>query len=147
MINPSLILPPAGTFDPFNNYQQFLTLSQAFEDTGVRAYKGQAANVRGSNLVLTRALQIHSVEARHAARVRQLRQLEGWITGGPDGEKVPSAARPVYEGEAKTTQVVPVENTLSGDGDVNTGDITEAWDEPLTKKEVSAIASLFIVNN
>jgi hypothetical protein len=34
-----------GAFDPFNNYTQFLALSQAFEDTGVRAYKGQATNL------------------------------------------------------------------------------------------------------
>lgn len=133
-----------GAFDPFNNYKQFLTLSQAFEDTGVRAYKGQAGAVQGNNLVLTRALQIHSVEARHAARVRQLRGNNGWITGGPKGEGVPKAAKPVYEGEGNTTQVVPVSKTLSGDGNVSTKDITEAWDEPLTMKEVNAIASLFI---
>lgn len=141
---PDFDFTAGGAFAPFNNYKQFLTLSQAFEDTGVRAYKGQAGAVQGSNLVLTRALQIHSVEARHAARVRQLRQLNGWITGGPKGEKVPPAADAVYEGEANTTQVVPVSSTLSGAGNVDTGDITEAWDEPLTKKEVTAIASLFI---
>lgn len=133
-----------GAFDPFNNYQTFLTLSQAFEDTGVRAYKGQAGAVQGSDLVLTRALQIHSVEARHAARVRQLRGLNGWITGGPEGEMVPPAAEAVYEGEGNTKQVVEVSSTLSGDGDVDTGDITEAWDEPLTEDEVRAIAALFI---
>jgi hypothetical protein len=32
-----------GAFeDVFSNYQTFLAVSQAFEDTGVRAYKGQA---------------------------------------------------------------------------------------------------------
>jgi rubrerythrin len=55
-----------GNFDPFNDYPTFLLLSQAFEDTGVRAYKGQAPKIAGNEL-LAPALQIHSVEARHAA--------------------------------------------------------------------------------
>ena len=46
----------------FTNYDTFLAVSQAFEDTGVRAYKGQAANLISNNEVLTAALQIHSVE-------------------------------------------------------------------------------------
>lgn len=54
-----------GQFDPFNDYPTFLLLSQAFEDTGVRAYKGQAPKMAGNDL-LTAALQIHSVEACHA---------------------------------------------------------------------------------
>jgi hypothetical protein len=33
-----------GAFDPFNNYTN-PSSSQAFEDTGVRAYKGQATNL------------------------------------------------------------------------------------------------------
>ena len=49
----------------------FVAVAQAFEDTGVRAYKGQAANLMGHNAVLTAALQIHSVEARHACQVRR----------------------------------------------------------------------------
>ncbi len=69
-----------GAFDPFGSYGDFLVLSQAFEDTGVRAYKGQAGNLIGNGAVLTAALQIHSVEARHAARVRRLRAQQGWIT-------------------------------------------------------------------
>jgi hypothetical protein len=40
---------------------QFLALSQAFEDTGVRAYK--ATNLISTPDLLTAALQIHSVEA------------------------------------------------------------------------------------
>jgi rubrerythrin len=48
-----------GAFSPFTDYPTFLALSQAFEDTGVRAYKGQAANVKESDVVLTAALSIH----------------------------------------------------------------------------------------
>ncbi|MFB9078699.1 ferritin-like domain-containing protein [Flavobacterium procerum] len=52
---------------PFFRYPTFLALAQAFEDTGVRAYKGQAANLITTPDLLTAALQIHSVEARHAS--------------------------------------------------------------------------------
>lgn len=144
---PNFDFTAGGNFDPFNDGAQFLALAQAFEDTGVRAYKGQAGAVMGNDLVLTRALQIHSVEARHASRVREIRGLTGWISGGPSDQQLPSAAQTVYEGntpETNTTQVVDVNATLSGDGDVDSGDIAEAWDEPLTMDEVNTIAGLFI---
>ena len=57
--------------DVFENFETFATLSATFEDLGVAAYKGQAGNLIGTP-VLTTALQIHSVEARHAAAVRPL---------------------------------------------------------------------------
>jgi hypothetical protein len=76
--NQPLILPLMGHLILQQNrngttaaYAQFLALAQAFEDTGVRAYKGQAANLISTDL-LTAALQIH-VEARHASEVRRLR--------------------------------------------------------------------------
>ncbi|WP_375450806.1 ferritin-like domain-containing protein [uncultured Devosia sp.] len=64
--------------DVFSNFDTFLTLSQTFEDLGVAAYKGQAGNLIGSNEVLTVALQIHSVEARHASEVRRIGLKLGW---------------------------------------------------------------------
>src|ERR1700755_447024 len=57
--------------DVFSNFKTFATLSATFEDLGVAAYKGQAGNLIGTP-VLTTALQIHSVEARHASAVRPL---------------------------------------------------------------------------
>ena len=64
--------------DVFENFDTFLTLSQTFEDLGVAAYKGQAGNLMGSAEVLTVALQIHSVEARHASEVRRIGLKFGW---------------------------------------------------------------------
>jgi rubrerythrin len=49
----------------------FLKTAVAFEDLAVAAYKGQARRVR-SRAVLTSALGIHTVEARHAAWMRYL---------------------------------------------------------------------------
>ena len=64
--------------DVFSNFKTFLTLSQTFEDLGVAAYKGQAANLMGNGDILTAALQIHSVEARHAAEVRRIGGKKSW---------------------------------------------------------------------
>src|ERR1700744_2303503 len=57
--------------DVFSNFQTFSTLSSTIEDTGVAAFKGQVPNLAGSPVLQT-ALQIHSVEARHAGSVRVL---------------------------------------------------------------------------
>lgn len=131
-----------GAFPTWNSdLQTFLTLSQAFEDTGVRAYKGQAANLAGNPAILTAALQIHAVEARHASIVRRIRGLKGWITGGPEGEMVPPAADPVYMGEAEVVQAGVNIPQVAG---VSTEAATEAFDEPLDMATVKNIASLFI---
>lgn len=126
-----------GAFDPFGNYATFLLLSQAFEDTGVRAYKGQAGFLQGNDL-LTPALQIHSVEARHAAEVRRLRaergaaSLKPWITldDGTDGTPIEA----VYAGEENVTQAGVDLTTL---GDYSAESASEAYDEPLTMEEVA----------
>jgi hypothetical protein len=51
--------------------QPFLKTAVAFEDLAVAAYKGQAPKLK-SNAVLAAAVGIHSVEARHAAWMREL---------------------------------------------------------------------------
>jgi len=51
--------------------QAFLKTAGAFEDLAVAAYKGQAPKLR-SSAVLAAAVGIHSVEARHAAWMREL---------------------------------------------------------------------------
>jgi rubrerythrin len=136
---PTFDFTAGGTFaDVFTNYQTFLTLSQAFEDTGVRAYKGRAGELLGNDVVLTAALQIHSVEARHASMVRRLRAEKGWITGN-DANGLPAA---IYAGE---------DNVMQGGANVTSlgysaAIATEAFDEPLTPAQVLAIAGPFIVS-
>ncbi|MCQ8780903.1 ferritin-like domain-containing protein [Mangrovibrevibacter kandeliae] len=137
---PKFDFTAGGTFgDVFTNYRTFVALSQAFEDTGVRAYKGQATKLMGADFILTTALKIHSVEARHAAEVRRLRGEKPWITGSSRGS-LPAAAQPVYAGEGKT---VELGITPSG---VPASAVSEAFDEPLTKEQVLAIAGMFIVS-
>jgi len=121
----------------FSNFQTYAALSQAFEDTGVRAYKGQAGNLIPAPAILEVALNIHSVEARHAARVRALRGFKGWITNS-DSSGLPAA---IYAGESYTNQLGVELTSVSGK---SVEAVTESFDEPLSKAEVLAIASQFI---
>lgn len=154
---PTFDFTAGGAFDPFNEngigqetaYAQLLALAQAFEDTGVRAYKGQAGNLMNTPY-LEPALQIHSVEARHASEIRRIRGLDGWITGSMRGDGMPEATQPVYDGEENVTQGGVDLTTLTYADDL-VGDVTEAvtqaFDEPITGDTAVAIASLFIASD
>jgi len=139
VVKPTFDFTAGGLFNPFNDYPTFLALAQAFEDTGVRAYKGQAANLISTPDLLTAALQIHSVEARHASEVRRLRGQKGWIVGNDRGG-LPIQAQGTYDGEQNITQAGYNTSTLFG---INAG--TEAFDEPLSTQATVNIANLFIV--
>ena len=139
-----------GAFpDVFTNYNTFLAVAQAFEDTGVRAYKGQAGNLQGTanRSYLTAALNIHSVEARHASHVRMMRAALGapvkpWITGVVSG--IDSRTNGNYIGEDNTVQGGVTITTLSGvNANVTASAATEAFDEPLTKDQVVALVTPF----
>lgn len=138
----------------FSNYSLFLAVSQTFEDTGVRAYKGQAGDLISSNEVLRAALRIHSVEARHAAHVREIRSRrtsdplvvgmpQPWITLNQSNIASP-LVQPSYNGEENTMQagiqIVGI-NAFA----ITDEDASEAFDEPLTKREVLDIVAPFIV--
>ncbi len=152
---PTFDFTAGGTFpDVFamKDFTTFLALSQTFEDTGVRAYKGQAANknLMANNDVLTAALQIHSVEARHAAHIRKLRRMKNndmtikpWITGN-----LPTIAtvQGSYNGEDNIVQGGATITSLMGvNGNVSANAATEAFDEPLDMAAVLAIVGPFIV--
>jgi len=138
---PQFDFTAGGAFaDVFSNYQTFLAVAQAFEDTGVRAYKGQAGNLKSNDMILTTALRIHSVEARHAAMVRRLRGETPWIVGDSRGT-LPAPTQPVYNGDANTRQgTVDVAGLPGSSAKI----ASQAFDEPLSKAEVLAIAGLFI---
>lgn len=121
--------------DVLTNPATYLAVSQALEDTGVRAYKGQAGALQSNATVLTAALQIHSVEARHASVVRRIRGQKGWITGAQTD--VPGTTGN-YAGE---------DNIMQGGVNVSTfvsvNAATEAFDEPLTMAQVLALVTPF----
>lgn len=124
--------PTAAAFDytggkgtgagPFADYRTnpatYLALAQSFEDTGVRAYKGAAplTAIMANQTVLTAALNIHSVEARHASHIRAMRRAgvnsstpsqgvpaspynaapKSWISGTDNGGASPTYTAPIY---------------------------------------------------
>jgi len=120
-----------GTFPTaLTNAGVYLALAQSFEDTGVRAYKGAAPLVMSNKTVLTAALNIHSVEARHASHIRAMRRAgvnsaapsqgiavapysgpagapKSWISGTDGGGAVPGTTDAIY-GAGNNT------NALSG---------------------------------
>ncbi|WP_201977345.1 ferritin-like domain-containing protein [Hymenobacter rubidus] len=81
------------------NYDTQLLVAQVLEDTGVRAYKGRASELLGTDL-LTTALRIHSMEARHAAHIRYMRatrpgastDIRPWITAADSAAQTPANA-------------------------------------------------------
>jgi hypothetical protein len=158
----------AGPFAAAGSDLNFLLLTaQGAEDTGVRAYKGQAPNLMSNPAALESALRIHSVEARHASKIRRVRRFtgaaevkfSGTITGGNAGAagasnvSNPSAGSVaalglIYAGEDVTTQAGVNITTLAN---LPTSNFTaanaasEAFDEPLTKAQVVAIVQGFFI--
>ena len=133
---------PGFAFLP-TQYATFTMLAQAFEDVGVRGYKGQVPVLIGDKKVLTDVLTIHSVEARHACEVRRLRAIKGWITFNLRDD-LPAYFQPVYDGEQSTTQGT-VNVAALADGFGGDAGATQAFDEPLTMAQVLAIIGPFIV--
>lgn len=131
-----------------------LGIAQLLEDTGVRAYKGRAGELLGTDL-LTVALQIHSVEARHAAHIRTMRGQRAWVNPADDlashatyGSGVTgttSTTTPFGYGIPTYTAASPVENnTTQSNVPITTGlaaqyspaDAAAAFDEYLQAAEV-----------
>jgi rubrerythrin len=145
----------------FTAYPVLLAVAQTFEDTGVRAYKGQADKLMSNNDVLTAALQIHSVEARHAAKLRQMRRvlaapnlipagvtLQPWITLAQSGIDTGNAGANAaiqlsYAGEEVTTQAGANIVNIGGQT-IAANEASEAFDEPLTMAQVLTIVDPFI---
>ena len=158
---------PPGPFQRATTELAFLlAVAQGAEDTGVRAYKGQAGNLLGNRPVLESALRIHSVEARHASKIRRLRRAtgapsvvkySGTVSGGGSAaagvsnitsppQAVVDAFAAIYAGEDSATQgtvnITGLSNLPSG---FNAAAASEAFDEPLTKAQVIAIVQPFFI--
>ena len=141
-------------------YAAYLAVAQTFEDTGVRAYKGRAAEIVKGGDYLQAALQIHSVEARHASHIRQMRAalnmlipsgvtVKPWITQAQSGITInatlDAAIQASYAGatpESTSTQA-GIAITNVGGQTISANAATEAFDEPLTAAEVLAIVNPF----
>jgi hypothetical protein len=114
-----------GAFaDVLTNYKTFVAVSAALEDTGVRAYKGQAGALIADPQILEYANSSPTTKA--------------WITGK---QPLIAAVQPIYDGEDNMTQGGVNVKGLASKSD---NAVTEAFDEPLTKAAVLAIAGPFI---
>jgi len=145
-----------GTFSTvYSDYNTFLAVAQGFEDTGVRAYKGQAGNLLVSPGILQVALQIHSVEARHASHIRQMRTAASggspvykpWVSLGASGQANDSGVPQVdavYAGEDLTVQAGANIVGIGGNAGITKAAAVESFDEPLDKASVVSIANLFL---
>jgi rubrerythrin len=145
----------------FTDYKVLLAVAQTFEDTGVRAYKGQAANLMSDNDVLEAALRIHSVEARHAAKLRHMRRmlaapnlipngvtLQPWITLDQSGittgnAGVDAVIQRTYAGEENVSHAGITITNINGQTIAAT-EASEAFDEPLSREQVLEIVRPFI---
>ena len=123
-------------------YETFRMLAQAFEDLGVRAYKGQVQALQQDKGALNYVLALHSVEGRHAAEVRRIRGKKGWITGS-SADDLPAFAAAIYAGENVATQgTVNVATAIATAGAADAA--SQAFDEPLSTAQVTAIITAFI---
>jgi hypothetical protein len=138
--------------DVLTNYNTFLAVAQVFEDTGVRAYKGQAGFLLKNQVVLTAALSIHAVEARHASAIRQIRSQKPWIisTASLGNDTGIALVNGNYDGEQNITQGgVDVTKLKSVTGSTTSVAIaTAAFDEALSSTQVlSLLQGSFLVKN
>lgn len=112
--------------DPFANAADFLA-GQFVEDLGAAAYKGQVQNLlaagEAAKPVLAGALAIHSVEARHAAGIRALRQT---LLGSNVRPWIRNANEVIYK-ENRSGSPIPFNS--------------EAFDGYATRDEVLALVS------
>jgi len=143
---PTFDFTAKGNLPGFNfasgQYETFKALAMAFEDTGVRAYKGQAPRLINDKAILNAALSIHSVEARHASEIRRLRGFKGWVSNA-SRDDLPAFTQGIYDGEDNLVQGGVTISTLpNAAGGASAA--TEAFDEPLTKAQVTAIVTPFL---
>ncbi len=112
-----------------------------------------------SNEILRAALTIHSVEARHASHVREIRRrrkdagqdasglvvglLQPWITLNQSGINS-TAVQPSYAGEENTEQA-GIQITGINGFPIAKEEASESFDEPLDMAQVLAIVDPFIV--
>lgn len=78
----------------FASQAEFLTLSRAFEDTGVSGYNGAATLLSGANLQA--AASILAVEALHTGNVRLLVLQQGVVSPALDAKDVPPKRPSAY---------------------------------------------------
>ena len=126
------LTPNFGSIN-FSDRSSVLSAAQTFEDTGVAAYNG-AGRFLSSNANLALAGKIVSVEARHAALIRDLRTYNSFVASDVVNTFTPS---------------IPTTGVYSGEGTPNTTPNTQGNGNPGPGQERSKRPPLILqaVNN
>ena len=137
------------------NYYLFLDFAQLFQDLFIRAYIGIFPNLIGDKTSLTTAMQLLSVEGRHASHVRLVRRFttsapdypKPWITNNiPINYSPVNAFQSYYLGEDNIVQLNIDITTLPGiTGTLSETAATEAFDEPLPQATVLSLIAPFLL--
>lgn len=140
----------------FSNVDEFLRLAQLLEDAGVRTYKGQAEVLRTNAYILQTALQLHATEARHATRIRLIRQKRGavvkpWPSPADASIVAAGTTDAVYAGENALEQLSPAYRPVPfrllpigfPGTNILTQGVPEAFDEPMNTAQATAFMTLF----
>ena len=151
-----------ATFDALTSFQDQLNTAQLLEDTGVRAYKGRATDLQGLSDItidkatynpLETALRIHSVEARHAAQIRMMRNAlipaasntTPWINGNGDLDSENSYKGAIPESTTLQAGVNLIgANAITPNTTYSPMDAQASFDEVLTPAEVLGLVGPFI---
>ncbi len=134
--------------NPFANPQDFLLAMQLIEDLGVAAYKGQMQNLLAAGIsakaILATALQIHSVEARHAAGIRLFREklmgdkISPWIENpyeviypeNRNNTSIPFQS-PAFDSYATQEEVLNLLNPILGTNKLNNAQASSQDNKPI----------------
>ncbi|MEZ5017886.1 MAG: ferritin-like domain-containing protein [Flavipsychrobacter sp.] len=129
--------------DSLQKYSDFLVMAQVLADSAVRAYKGEFSSFILNKKILQNVVNIHSMEARHAAYIRNLRNIPAWTTESNNYTPV-AAAQSTYIDEDQKTQNGVFLVDING-FNLTENAITEAFDEPLGEADVDIILGQFVL--
>ncbi len=137
------------------NYVMFTEFAQLFQDLCSRAYIDTIPNLVGDKTNLTLAIQILTVESRHAAHIRLVRRLsvqaadnpKPWVTmTNSVYSSPPNEFRDYYVGEDNYWQQNFDLTTFPGvTGTISQTAATEAFDEPMIQTTVLSLLAPFML--
>jgi hypothetical protein len=141
----------SGNYNDINvSSNTFLKIVQGIKDVSVRAIKGQAGVFVKAGPFLEAALAIHAVDARHSAKLRYMRLVNGYSTTNKpwvserDQTENETIGKLVFIGEDNDKQGASTVTNINGQN-VTHAQATEAFDEPLTKDQVASALAPFKV--
>lgn len=108
-LGPAAVAKPAINLNAlgigFGSEKEFVTLSRAFEDTGVSAYGGAARLISNKDF-LEAAAQILAAEAYHAGMIRAQVLYNGWDVPALDAKDIPPNFEHVFPTDSNGLAVI-----------------------------------------